>query len=138
MRNSHKTACSFARLSGMETRAAPRRALDGLGFHLTSKRRTSDPAKLVTQTETPTRVIANAPRPAGKESTTAFVAGSDAVPLDLPVERPAAGAKRLLPALSQLRPIGVADRDAAEGEQPAQIDLAALVQEQQIHGRSGH
>ena len=61
---------------------------------------------------------------------------ADPVPLDLTVERPAGRGERLLPDPAKLRPVGVAHRDPAEREEPALVDLAALVEEEQVHRQS--
>ena len=57
---------------------------------------------------------------------------ADPVPLDLAVERPAGRGERLLPHPAKLRPVGVAHRDPSEREEPALVDLAALVEEEQM------
>ena len=62
-----------------------------------------------------------------------YLPRADAVPLDLAVERPARGGQRVLPDLTELRPVDVAHDDPAEREDAALLDLAALVEEQQVH-----
>ena len=46
----------------------------------------------------------------------------------------ACAGERLLPEPAQLRPVGVAHGDAAEREEPALVDLPALVDEEEVHG----
>ncbi len=57
----------------------------------------------------------------------------DEVPLDLALERPRMRGERLVPSPPQLRPVAVAHGDAAEREEPALVDLATLVDEEQVH-----
>ncbi len=49
------------------------------------------------------------------------------------LEWPAGLAQRPLPEVAQGRPVGVADGDPAEREQPSVLDLAALVEEEEAH-----
>jgi hypothetical protein len=55
------------------------------------------------------------------------------VPLDLAVERPAGGFQRLVPGGAERPPVAIAKRDAAEREEAGLVDLAALVQKEQVH-----
>lgn len=59
---------------------------------------------------------------------------ADAVPLHLPVERPAGCPEGVEPEVFQLGPVGVANGDAAETEEAALVEPVALVQEEDEHG----
>ena len=56
------------------------------------------------------------------------------MPLDLAVEWPRVVTEGLLPELAKRGPIVVADGDPAEREEALLVELAALVQEEQVHG----